>query len=109
MTRRLTLAMFAALALAAVPALAHPGHNHKILGTVTMAAADHVMVKGKDGKDVTVHITKETKILKEKRAAKVEDIQNGMRIVVTAVTETVNKVERLRAKTIEIGPAPTAK
>ena len=49
MTRRVILALFAACALSTVPALAHPGHDHKILGTVTMAAADHVMVKDKAG------------------------------------------------------------
>ena len=41
-------------ALAGV-AVAHPGHEHKIMGTVTMAAADHVMLKDKDGKDATSH------------------------------------------------------
>jgi hypothetical protein len=51
MTRRFTLSLIALFALAIVPALAHPGHDHKILGTVTMAAADHVMVKDKAGKD----------------------------------------------------------
>ncbi len=30
--------------------LAHEGHEHKVMGTVTMAAADHVMLKDKDGK-----------------------------------------------------------
>jgi hypothetical protein len=29
---------------------AHEGHDHKVLGTVTMAAADHVMLKDKDSK-----------------------------------------------------------
>ena len=37
---------------------AHEGHDHKIMGTVTMAAADHVMLKDKDGKDVTVQVTR---------------------------------------------------
>ena len=40
----------------------HEGHDHKVLGTVTMAAADHVMVKDRDGKDVTVLVTKATKV-----------------------------------------------
>ena len=34
--------------------LAHEGHEHKVMGTVTMAAADHVMLKDKDGKDVRI-------------------------------------------------------
>ena len=44
-------------------ASAYEGHNHKVLGTVTMAASDHVMLKNKDG-EVTVHITKDTKVLR---------------------------------------------
>jgi hypothetical protein len=109
MTRRVILALLAACALSTLPALAHPGHDHKILGTVTMAAADHVMVKDKAGKDSTVYLTKETKVLKDKKAAQVADIQSGMRVVVTAVTVKVNDVERLNATTIELGAAPTAK
>ena len=60
MTRRMLVAV-AGLAAAALmsPGLvaAHPGHEHKVMGTVTMAAADHLMLKDKDGKDVTVKVT----------------------------------------------------
>ena len=108
MVRYLMLALFA-FALAAVPALAHPGHGHKVLGTITMAAADHVMLKDRAGKEVTVYITGETKVLKDKKPAKVEDIQSGMRAVITAVTVKLNNVERLNATTIELGAAPATK
>ena len=85
--------------------LAHDGHEHKILGTVTMAAADHVMVKDKDGKDVTVQVTKATKV-KSKPAMKVEEIKVGTRVLIVA---TMEKDKSLKAKTIEVGvaPAPT--
>jgi hypothetical protein len=109
MTRRFTLALFATFALSIVPGLAHPGHDHKILGTVTMAAADHVMVKDKADKEVTVYFTKETKVLKDKKPAQIADIQNGLRVVVTAVTVKLNGVERMNAKVIELGAAPTTK
>ena len=82
--------------------LAHEGHEHKVMGTVTMAAADHVMLKDKDGKDVTVKVTKDTKV-KAKPAIKVEDIKVGTRIVVTAVEE---KDKSMTAKNIEVGAAP---
>ena len=59
--------------------LAHEGHEHKVMGTVTMAAADHVMLKDKDGKDVMVKVTKDTKV-KAKPAVKVEDIKVGSRM-----------------------------
>jgi hypothetical protein len=74
-----------------------------------MAAADHVMLKDKDGKDVTVHINADTKVLQAKKAMKVEDIKSGMRIVVTAVTVKDKDAETLVAKVIELGPPPTSK
>jgi hypothetical protein len=49
------LLAFAVVALGSgVSLLAHEGYGHKVMGTVTMAAADHLMLKDKDGKDVTV-------------------------------------------------------
>jgi hypothetical protein len=83
---------------------AHEGHDHKVMGTVTMAATDHVMVKDRDGKDVMVKVTKDTKV-KAKPALKVEEIKPGTRIVVTAVE---NKDKSMTAKTIEVGVAQAA-
>ncbi len=88
-------------------AVAHPGHEHKIMGTVTMAAPDHVMLKDKDGKDATVSINKATKFLRAKKAMKVSDVKVGMRIVVTAVTD--DNDDKSIAKTIELGPDPATK
>lgn len=83
---------------------AHEGHDHKIMGTVTMAAADHVMLKDKDGKEVTVKVTKDTKV-RAKTAMKVEDLKAGVRVVITA---TQDKDESFTAKTIQVGGAPAA-
>ena len=80
---------------------AHAGHDHKVMGTVTMAASDHVMLKDKDGKDVTVKVTKATTV-KAKTAMKVEQIQPGTRVVITA---TEAKDKSMTAKTIEVGVA----
>jgi hypothetical protein len=90
-------------------ALAHPGHDHKVLGTVTMAAADHVMVKDKAGKDVTVHINADTNVVMAKKPMKVDDVKAGMRVVITAVTVKENDADKLVAKTIELAPPPTSK
>jgi hypothetical protein len=78
---------------------AHEGHDHKVMGTVTMAAADHVMLKDKDGKSVIVKVTKDTAV-KAKTAMKVEQIQAGTRVVITA---TEAKDKSLTAKSIEVG------
>ena len=89
--------------------MAHEGHDHQVLGTVTMAAADHVMLKDKDNKDVTVYLTRDTKVVKDKKAMKVEDIKIGLRVVITAVTETANGKEKMMAKQVELGAAQPTK
>jgi hypothetical protein len=100
-----TLLALAVLAIgSSARLLAHEGHEHKVMGTVTMSAADHVMLKDKDGKDVMVKVTKETKV-KAKPALKVEEIKAGTRIVITAVEE---KDKSMTAKIIEVGVAPAA-
>jgi MoaA/NifB/PqqE/SkfB family radical SAM enzyme len=110
MTRRLMLATMAVavmtMALGGVT-MAHPGHEHKIMGTVTMAAADHVMLKSPDGKDATVGINKDTKFLRAKKAMKASDVKVGMRIVVTAVTD--DNDDKSIAKVIELGADPATK
>ena len=103
MSRRLMLVAFATLAVFPLRVLAHEGHDHKVLGTVTMAAADHVMLKDKDNKDVTVYLTRETKVLKDKKPVKVEDIKTGLRVVITATTVKENTVEKMVAKQVELG------
>ena len=45
--RASTAAVLAVLANS--QALAHPGHDHKIMGTVTMAVVDYLMIKMPDG------------------------------------------------------------
>ena len=95
-----SLVAVAVLALGtATQALAHEGHDHKVMGTVTMAATDHVMLKDKDGKDVMVKVTKDTTV-KSKAALKVEQLQPGTRIVITA---TEGKDKSMTAKSIEVG------
>lgn len=107
MTKRL-VAMVSALALVLFAAdarvQAHAGHEHKIMGTVTMAMTDHVMLKDKDGKEVMVKVTKDTKV-KARPAIKVEEIKAGTRVVVSVVEE---KDKSFTAKTIDVGTAPAA-
>ncbi|MEO7276107.1 MAG: hypothetical protein ABIX28_18155 [Vicinamibacterales bacterium] len=107
MMKRLVAAAlaFAVLALGSgARLLAHEGHEHKVMGTVTMAAADHLMLKDRDGKDVMVKVTKDTKV-KAKPAVKVQEIKVGSRIVVTAVEA---KDKSLTAKSIEVGAVAAA-
>lgn len=109
MTRRIVLALtvLAAVAVVASPALmAHPGHDHKVLGTLTMTASDHVMLKDKDGKDHTIQVNADTKFTRAKKVMTAADMKVGMRVVVTAET---GENDTLVAKAIELGPAPATK
>jgi len=101
MTRRTTalLAILAVLALGTSPRLlAHEGHDHKVMGTVTMAMADHIVVKDTAGKDVTIQVAKTTRV-KAKPAMKVEEIKAGTRVVITAAMQK----DKMIAKEIQVG------
>jgi hypothetical protein len=101
MTKRLgaLLAILAVLALGTgARVLAHEGHDHKVMGTVTMAMADHIMVKDTAGKDVMIQVVKTTKV-KAKPAMKVEEIKPGTRVVITAAMEK----DKMIAKEIQVG------
>lgn len=54
-----------------------------MMGTVTMAAKDHVMMKTPEGKELTIPVTEKTKVLKGTTTIKVDDIAEGTRVVVT--------------------------
>lgn len=76
-------------------------HEHKVTGTVTMAAADHLMMKTADGKDVTVKFTNETKITKGKDSVKPDAIKEGTRVVVT----TASDEDPYPAMAVQVGAA----
>ena len=108
MTKRFNAILLALTALSlgsGARLLAHEGHDHKVMGTVTMAAADHVMLTDKEGNDVTIIVTKDTKV-KAKPMIKVEEIKAGTRVVITAVEQ---KDKSMTAKTIEVGVAAATK
>jgi hypothetical protein len=107
MTRRIAIAFLVLTAMAAgsrVQLFAHEGHEHKVMGTVTMAAVDHVMLKDKDGKNVTIKVTKDTKV-RAKPTIKTEQITMGTRVVITAVE---GKDKTMTATMIEVGVAASA-
>jgi hypothetical protein len=81
-------------------ARAHEGHAHKVIGTVTEVAVDHVTVKTTDGKDVSIQVAKDTKVLRGTQALKMADIKPGVRVVVTAVAQD----KQTTAKVIQVGP-----
>ena len=83
--RLIALAFAAALALPTA-VLAHEGHGVKKMGTITMAAPDHLMMKTADGKEVIIAVNAKTKVVKGKTIMKLSDLTAGTRIVATVAT-----------------------
>lgn len=72
------------LLLATVSALAHAGHIHTYMGSVTMLHGDNAfMMKTTDGKDLTIETSAQTTWLHaDNHAAKRSDLVVGQRVVV---------------------------
>ncbi len=102
MSRKLLSGTVLALVLSAGPAFAH---EHKVMGTVTMAAADHVMMTTTAGKEVTVKIPAGTKVTKGTQVVQSDTIAAGTRIVVTTASDTAPYT----AMAIQVGAAPKKK
>ena len=101
MKKRITMLALAATIAAAVPAFAH---EHKVLGTVKAAAADHIAIKTTDGKDATIKIDEKTKVTRDSAAIKPESLTAGTRVVVTTASDESPYV----AMSIQAGPAAGA-
>jgi hypothetical protein len=101
--------MMLTLALA-VPAIAvaHKGHDHKVMGTISSIAGNNLMVKTTDGKTMMVMLDAKSKITRGKTTVAASELKVGDRIVATGPEEK----EMVTAKTVQIGaPAkatPTA-
>jgi hypothetical protein len=104
----LGVALVAALAIPRY-VLAHEGHAHKVMGTVSTLHENHLEVKATDGKTSTITLNEKTTILRGKANVKVEDIKPGERVVVTA-TETKGKDGKttMIATEVRVGAANTA-
>ena len=104
MNRRTFVLALALIASVSAPALAHEGHDHKLLGTITEVATDKIVVKAtKDGALSTVALVAKTKITRGKTVLQVADLKVGDRVVVNIG----NGKPPLSAKAIQVGAAPT--
>jgi hypothetical protein len=98
--------MLVALALTLVlPGVvrAHPGHAHKIMGTITAVDAKHLVVKATDGKESSIQILPATMFKKGKTKGSTTDLKVGLRVVVTMADDT----EPLKAREIQYSAPPT--
>ena len=97
------------LALALLPAgrvMAHEGHEHKAMGTVTTVKEGELELKTTDGQAVTLVLDKETKYQKAKTPAAWTDLKPGDRVAVSYAEKEGKKHARL----VRMGttPAPVA-
>jgi hypothetical protein len=88
-------------------ALLLAAHGEPLLGTVTAVGKDTVTIKDKTGKTVVVMLEKDTKFLKDKKAATLADLKVGSRVSIDAHME--EKMKMLSAEEVEIGSAPETK
>lgn len=88
----------------AIDAVAHEGHDHKVMGTVSVIHEHHLEVKAKDGKTTTFVLSADTKVLRDKTPIKAADIKVGDRVVVTAAQTKDGMV----AKEIRVGASAQA-
>ena len=92
--------------LAPVATFAHPGHEHKLLGTITAVDGSKITMKTTEGKDATFMVTPITTFKSGKGKGAQGDLKVGLRIVVNAG----DGAEPLKAKEVQYTlPATTAK
>lgn len=98
--------LFAVLAISLlVPALplAHPGHDHKLMGTISSIDKNKVVMKTTEGKDTTFEITPITTFKSGAKKGAQADLKAGMRVVVNVG----DGVEPLKAKDVQYSAAST--
>jgi hypothetical protein len=95
--RTVLLHVILAASLAVAPAAAHPGHDHKLMGTIVSIEGANVRLKTTDGKERTFAVTAVTKVLNGKKKGDARELKAGMRVVVNVG----NGEEPLKAKEVQ--------
>ena len=98
-TKKSFVAAIGVLTLCAGGALAHDGHIHRIMGTVTARDAKHIEVKTPSGENLSIAITPKTTATRDKRKVPLSEVQVGRRVVV----DIGNGEDPLMAGVIQVG------
>ena len=101
MLKKLTVCGLTALLFGGL-LLAHGNATH-LMGTVTAVGNDTVTIQGKDGKPVVVRLERTTKYFKNKKAAAIEDMKVGTRVMIDAQMDQKSKM--YTAEEIQLGAA----
>src|SRR5436305_15189100 len=84
--------------------LAHKGHAHKVMGTVSSIDGKNLMVKTMDGKTVMVMLDAKTKITQGKNKVDLAALKVGDRVV----AEGTEDKGMISATTVKLGKVPAA-
>jgi hypothetical protein len=101
--KTLVFAVLAIALLSTASPLAHPGHDHKLMGTIASIDKNKVVVKTTEGKEMTFEITPLTTFKRGKQKGMQTDLKAGMRVVVNIG----DGVEPLKAKDVQYSAATT--
>ncbi len=81
MIKKVGVAVITAISL--VPILmAHDGHIHKIMGTVTARDAKHLEVRTPGGENLSIQINDKTFATRGKKKVNLDEVKTGLRVVV---------------------------
>lgn len=104
--KRILVAIMALALLVPAVAIAHPGHDHKLMGTITTIDGNKVAMKTTEGKDATFQILPTTAFKRGKGKGAQADLKVGLRVVVNVGDGS----EPMKAKEVQYtAPATTAK
>ena len=102
MLKRITVLLLGLVLMNATLASGHEGKRH-VMGVVTGLNAKHVLVKTKDGKTVSILLTRETKYFKGQAGASATDLMIGIRVVVDVTGEGAKATaSEIRLGTLEV-------
>ena len=88
-------------------ALAHPGHEHKLMGTITSNDKNKIVIKTTEGKDATFEVTPTTTYKHGTAKGTLAELKAGMRVVASG--EEAKGNEPMKAKEVQYSaPAATA-
>jgi hypothetical protein len=102
MRNRIVATLVALVSWVPAAALAHAGHTHKLLGTVTGIEHPQIQVKTTDEKNVTIVLDAASVVTRGKTRVEQTDIKVGDRIS----AETNEKGGKMMVKTLKLGVAP---
>lgn len=72
-------------------AMAHGGHVHKVMGTVTAIDTDHIEIESMDGESVSARLSDDTKYFKGDVPGTADDLKVGIRAVLFLAEEDGSK------------------